>query len=183
MMTPKELQALAKETLDQMLHTLEIHADCQVIAQEEEEQETPAFSLALDTKEAGRIIGKKGQTQEALELLLNRILKRKDEDAPWIPILVDGRTTGKTGDVPKRGRDGRRPILDDETVDQLTRMAQDCAKEVRHWKKSRKLGPYLPAERRIIHTALKDDPQVETNSIPAPEAGERMKYVEISLKA
>lgn len=178
-MTPQELQTLAKETLDQMVRALGIQADCQILAEDDNEH----FAIDLQTQEAAKVIGKRGQTQEALELLFNRILKRKDEDAPWIPVQVDGRTTGKTGDAPKHTRDGKRTILDDETVDQLTRMAHDCAKEVRHWKKSRRLGPYLPAERRIIHTTLKDDPQVETNSIPAPEAGERMKYVEISWKA
>ena len=73
-------------------------------------------------------------------------------------------------------------VLDDETVEQLTNMALDCAKEVKHWKTSKKLGPYLPAERRVIHTALKENEFVTTNSIPAPEAGDRMKYVEILLK-
>ena len=64
---------------------------------------------------------------------------------------------------------------------QLEAMAKDTAKEVKHWKKAKRLGPYLPAERRVIHTALKDDPDVTTESIPALEVGERMKYIEIKL--
>lgn len=180
-MTPQELQSLAKKTLEEMVKPLELQAECQIVPQGDSEE--GAFTISLQGRDCGRIIGRKGQTLEALELIFNRIMKRHDEDAPWIPLEIDGYTTGKIGDAPRRGgKDGRRFQLDDETLERLTHMAKDCAKEVKHWKKSRKLGPYLPVERRAIHTALKDDPDVTTNSIPAPEAGERMKYVEILLK-
>ncbi|MBR4125235.1 MAG: hypothetical protein IKR13_03450, partial [Victivallales bacterium] len=89
---------------------------------------------------------------------------------------VDGYSTGHTGAPPER-----HGILDNDTIMMLESMAKDTAKEVKHWKKSKRLGPYLPAERRVIHTALKDDSEVTTESIPAPEAGERMKYIEVKL--
>ena len=177
-MTQEELQALAKNSLDKMVELLDFQAQSAI----QNAEEGQGFKLNLASEDAGRIIGRKGQTIEALELVLNRINNKNDEDAPWVPVEIDGYSTGRTGDAPKRDKDGRRCILDDETVDQLTRMALDCAKEVRHWKKSKRLGPYLPAERRVIHTVLKDDAEVTTESIPAPEAGDRMKYVEILLK-
>ena len=176
-MTAEELQTLAKESLDKMTDTLGFQATSTIAANDEGN----GFKLSLASEDAGRIIGRKGQTLEALELVLNRIVKKNDEDAPWVALEIDGYSTGRTGNAPER-KGGRHSILDDETVEQLTHMALDCAKEVRHWKKTKKLGPYLPAERKVIHTALKDDPEVTTNSIPAPEAGERMKYVEVLLK-
>ncbi len=177
-MTAEELQKLAKEALDTMTDKLGFQATATVVPAEDGN----TFKLDLASEDAGRIIGRKGQTLEALEMILNRILKKNDEDAPWIALEIDGYATGRTGNVPEHREGGRRSILDEETVEQLTHMALDCAKEVRHWKKTKKLGPYLPAERKVIHTALKDDPEVTTNSIPAPEAGDRMKYVEVLLK-
>lgn len=170
-MTEQEFKDLAKQTLDQMTALLEYRATSTILPGEHDN-----FKLSLATENAGRIIGRKGQALEALELLLNRILKKNDEDAPWVPVEVDGYSTGHTGAPPER-----HGILDDETIRQFECMAKDTAKEVKHWKKSKRLGPYLPAERRVIHTALKNDPEVTTESIPAPEAGERMKYIEVKL--
>ena len=171
MMTEQEYKDLAKNTLDQMTELLGYGANSTVLPGEHDN-----FKLSLASEAAGRIIGRKGQALEALELLLNRILKKNDENAPWVPVEVDGYSTGHTGAPPER-----HGILDDDTVMQLEAMAKDTAKEVKHWKKAKRLGPYLPAERRVIHTALKDDPDVTTESIPAPEVGERMKYIEIKL--
>lgn len=176
-MTSQELQTLAKDALEKMTVTLGFPTEITIVPTDEN-----SFKLTLASEDAGRIIGRKGQTLEALELVLNRIVKKNDENAPWVPVEIDGYSTGRTGAVPERGKDGRRPILDDETIDQLTHMALDAAKEVRHWKKAKRLGPYLPAERRIIHTTLKDDPDVTTESIPVPEEGPRMKYINVILK-
>lgn len=170
-MTDQEYKDLAKQTLEQMTTLLEYGATITVLPGEHDN-----FKLSIAAEDAGRLIGRKGQSLEALELLLNRILKKNSEEAPWVPVEVDGYSTGHTGAPPER-----RGILDDDTVMQLECMAKDTAKEVKHWKKSKRLGPYLPAERRVIHTALKGDPEVATESIPAPEAGERMKYIEVKL--
>lgn len=179
-MTEQELQTLAKETLDQMIAKLGFQADCTNQTTENGDQK-----LIVASEDARVLIGRKGQTLEAFEIILNRILKKNDENAPWFSLDIDGYTTSHDGaarDDNRHERRSRRSILDDDTIETLTHIALDAAKEVRHWKKARRLGPYLPAERRIIHTTLADDPVVTTNSIPAPEAGERMKYVEILMK-
>ncbi len=180
-MNNQEMQQLAEEALGKIAESLGFQVKTTVVAPEDPEKNT--FKLIVETEKPQHIIGKKGQTLEALETILNRILKKNQEEAPWVALEIDGYSTGRTGNAPEhKGEHGRRHILDDETVEQLTNMALDCAKEVKHWKTSKKLGPYLPAERRVIHTALKDNEFVTTNSIPAPEAGDRMKYVEIILK-
>ena len=171
MMTEQERKDLAKKTLDEMTALLELGATSTIMPGEHDN-----FKLSIASEDAGRIIGRKGQSLEALELLLNRILKKNDEDAPWVPVEVDGYSTGHTGAPPER-----HGILDDDTIRMLESMAKDTAKEVKHWQKPKRLGPYLPAERRVIHTALKSDAAVTTESIPAPEAGARMKYIEVKL--
>lgn len=170
-MNEQEYKDLAKNTIDQMTKLLGYEATSTLLPGEHDN-----FKVSLASEDAGRIIGRKGQALEALELLLNRILKKNDEDAPWVPVEVDGYSTGHTGAPPER-----HGILDNDTIAMLESMAKDTAKEVKHWQKPKRLGPYLPAERRVLHTALKDDPAVTTESIPAPEAGERMKYVEVRL--
>ena len=167
-MSQEERQAKAVEFLQGALTRLGIQAEIEV-----EQAEEGAFKLQLQSENAGRLIGRKGQVLEALELLLNRILKRQDEKAPWVPIEIDGYTTGHTAGEHRAGG----AHLDSEEAERFEHLALDAAKEVRHWKQEKRLGPYLPAERRIIHTALKGDPEVTTESIEAPEAGPRMKYV------
>src|SRR5450756_2206609 len=46
--------------------------------------------LSVHTETPGRLIGRKGQYLESLELLLNRIVKKKAEDFPGIAIDIDG---------------------------------------------------------------------------------------------
>ena len=48
------------------------------------------FEVSLKTSEPGRLIGRKGYYLESLELLLNRILRKKFQQVPWVAIDVDG---------------------------------------------------------------------------------------------
>ena len=167
-MTAQELQEAAQTALASMIQSLGYDATIEPV-----EAENGALTLNLKMDDAGRLIGRKGQVLEALELLLNRILKRQDETAPWVSVEIDGYSTGHTAGEHRAGG----AHLDSEEAERFEHLALDAAKEVRHWKQEKRLGPYLPAERRIIHTALKGDPEVTTESIEAPEAGPRMKYV------
>ena len=45
--------------------------------------------------DAGRIIGRKGQTLEGLQLLLNRIMFKEDEECPRISLDIDGYSDGE----------------------------------------------------------------------------------------
>ena len=47
------------------------------------------------TDDAGRIIGRKGQTLEGLQLLLNRIMFKEDEECPRISLDIDGYSDGE----------------------------------------------------------------------------------------
>ncbi|MBR4125618.1 MAG: KH domain-containing protein, partial [Victivallales bacterium] len=76
-MTEQERKELAKKNLDKMTEMLGYGATSTVLPGEHDN-----FKLSLASEDAGRIIGRKGQALEALELLLNRILKKNDEDTP-----------------------------------------------------------------------------------------------------
>ncbi len=53
-------------------------------------EENGEIILSVESEDAGRIIGRKGQTLESIQLLLNRMAQKDDPDYPRIQIVVDG---------------------------------------------------------------------------------------------
>ena len=170
MMEATALEEKATTALTEMVKLLGINAEVSAGALEDNR-----LKLCLNSSEAGRLIGRKGQSLESLELLLNRILKCSDEENPWVPVEVDGYSTGRTG--------GDGPRRRGETVDQerFECIAVDTAKEVKRWQKEKKIGPFSPAERRVIHMTLREDSEVLTESEAIPGDSGR-KYVVVRLK-
>jgi spoIIIJ-associated protein len=103
-------------------------------------------SLELEIKGdgSGILIGRHGQTLDALEYLLNRIVARRIKDA--MPILLDTEAY----------RARRRQ--------QLHRMALSTGERAKREHVAVKLDPMPPRDRRIVHLALKDDPMITTRS-------------------
>jgi spoIIIJ-associated protein len=90
------------------------------------------------------LIGRRGQTLEALELLANLIVARRL--ARRMPVIVDA----------ERYRERRREALEAlarRTATRVRRMGQPVA-----------LEPMSPSERRVIHTTLAVVPGVATHS-------------------
>ena len=103
--------------------------------------------LLLDVKaeDSGRLIGRQGQTLSDLQYILNRILFQQDEQAPKIMVDVAGYRA--------------------QARDALVKKAHDAAEKVRRWGDTVELEPMTAFDRRIIHTALKDDPDIMTQSV------------------
>ena len=111
------------------------------------------------TGDAGRIIGRTSQTLDAIQFLLNRLLSRKYEESPY--CVVDA----------EHYRERRREKLLADAREALERVRQNG----HPWRM-----PLLNSmERRIIHQALKDCPDVRTHS--EDEDSEGRKRVVISL--
>jgi len=67
------------------------------------------IELSVESQDAGRIIGRKGQTLESLQLLLNRMMQKDDPDYPRIQISIDGYSTRRPdsrGRAPREQDDG-----------------------------------------------------------------------------
>jgi spoIIIJ-associated protein len=94
---------------------------------------------------SGLLIGRHGQTLDALEYVVNRILARKLKDAAT-PVSIDTESY--------RARRRR----------QLHRMALAKGEQAKREHLAVALDPMPPRDRRIIHLALKDDPMVTTRS-------------------
>jgi spoIIIJ-associated protein len=91
-----------------------------------------------------RLIGHRGETLRSLEYLLNQMVKRQDATAPRVLIDIAGY------------KQARRESLEE--------MAQEIAARVKESGAEEELKPMNPAERRIVHMALREIEGVETES-------------------
>lgn len=121
-------------------------------------EETDKLYVEIISDSAGIIIGKRGKTLEALQLITN-IIVNKDKDK-WIKVILDI----------ENYRDKRENTLTD--------LAVKVASKVKKTGKFQILEPMNPFERRIIHMALQNDPRIVTKS----EGAGNLKKVKIYLR-
>jgi spoIIIJ-associated protein len=123
-----------------------------------------ASALAIHGDESGVLIGRRGQTLDALEYIVNRIVAREDEHGAR--IVVDSQNY----------RARRRQSLED--------LAHRLAERARRRGKTVTLNPMSPRDRRIVHLALQNEHSLVTRSagkgyvrklliIPEGERGDR----------
>src|ERR1044071_2640493 len=141
-MTPQEL-------LDDMLGFLGF-----VVEIQEQQNEAGNLVLQLYTEESRRLIGRNGETLEAIQFLLNRLIQAKDKDAP--KVIVDC--------------EHYRSMREDRIVQRV----RELAERVRISGRSLRLEPMNSYERRLVHNAFKDDPDVATWS---PSDSARIKQI------
>jgi spoIIIJ-associated protein len=141
-MTPKEL-------LDTILGYLGF-----VVQIEEMQNEAGNLVLQIYTEESGRIIGRDGETLEAIQFLLNRLIQAKDKEAA--KVVVDC--------------EHYRSMREDRIVQRV----RELAERVRITGRSLQLEPMNSYERRLVHNAFKDDPDVGTWS---PSDSARIKQI------
>ena len=104
------------------------------------------LTLMVYTAEKDRLIGRNGVLLEDIQLLLNRVLLAKDKDAPKVQVDIEH----------------WREMRDDA----LAQRVRQLAEAVRQTGRPYHLEPMNAYERRIVHTAFKDDPEVMTWSPP-----------------
>ncbi len=156
------------------------------------EEKNGKLQVKITSDDAGRIIGRKGQILESLQLLANRILFKQDDEFPHVMLSIDGygerrkRRSDDEGaaengeESAPRSERRRSPRTGASRIsnEQLEQQAKDAAKEVKRWGEPVKLPEMNAHDRRIIHVTLQDDPEVTTES----EGEGAMKKVVISLK-
>lgn len=178
------------KTLATMFDYLGLNASLRI------EEKGNRLAVKITSDDAGRIIGRKGQALESLQLLLNRIMFKDNEDCPHILLDIDGYARGEreargpreneggeNGEErrPQRERRERRRYNDGPeraSTAQLEQQALDATKEVKRWGDPVKLPEMNAHDRRIIHVTLQNDPEITTES----EGEGAFKKVVISLK-
>lgn len=102
------------------------------------------FTIKASGDGAALIIGRHGETLEAIEYLLNRIAGGSPNDAPRINLDVEGY------------RERREASLQE--------LAKSSAEQVVSSGRPAVLQPMSPRDRRIVHLALQEDGRVSTHS-------------------
>ncbi len=113
------------------------------------EDET-GFHVAIDTKDAGRLIGFKGESLEGLQLLVTQILSRKmkaTEGTEFKRVIIDVMEWRK------------------QKEDELTEKAKSWAAEVAETGETLELEPMPSWQRRLVHLVVQDIPGLESESI------------------
>jgi spoIIIJ-associated protein len=128
----------ARETLEMMLGHLGL------VFEVEEADHGGRTVLNIRTREAGRLIGRDGHNLEDLQYLLNRILNRAEEGASNVLIDVEGYRQKEKQDFLDRVR---------ELADQVRRTGEPLA-----------LAPMNSFDRRLVHQAFAEDPDIATES-------------------
>ena len=101
--------------------------------------------LDVTADESGRLIGRQGQTLADLQYIVNRILFQADQTAPKVMLDVGGYRA--------------------QAREALVKKAQEAAEKVRRWGDAVEMEPLNAFDRRIVHHALRDDPDVESHSV------------------
>ena len=133
------MPAQPKEVLEKILSLLDFPATV--------EEHKLDGDLLLDVKmeDSGRLIGRQGQTLADLQYITNRIVFQQDATSPKVMVDVGGYRL--------------------QARETLMKKAQEAADKVRRWGEPVELEALGSFDRRIIHHAFKDDPDVETQSV------------------
>lgn len=136
----KKTEAMIKKTAEELLQLLEIEEPKISL----EKDKSGVFHLTIETKDSGILIGYRGENIYAFQLILGLIVYKKL--GSWQRVIVD------VGDWRQKREK------------QLQRVALSAAQRAK-FSGEPVVMPYLnAAERRIIHLALADNPDVETHS-------------------
>ncbi|MEO8207377.1 MAG: R3H domain-containing nucleic acid-binding protein [Chthoniobacterales bacterium] len=144
---------IPRETLDAILGYLGFAFEI------EEQQKEGGLVLQIFTHDADLIIGRRGETLEDLQFLVNRILQTKDRETARVVVDVEH----------------YRMMRDDALVQRVKQLAIAVTNSG-HPMQTEPLNSY---DRRLVHNAFKDDEQVMTWS-PSDEA--RLKRVTLKLR-
>ena len=120
------------------------------------DQESGSLNVNMEGDDMGVLIGKRGQTLDSLQYLTSLVVNREQKN--YVRVKVD------TEDYRKRRKDT------------LENLAKNIASKVKRSGEAVSLEPMNPYERRIIHSALQGNANVETYS----EGNEPYRYVVVA---
>jgi spoIIIJ-associated protein len=143
---------VARGVLEALLERMGIEASVEMQGEPAGSEEKPSEHLTFDVMgdDLGILIGRRGQTLASLQFMVRLIVSHQTKR--WVPIVVDIESY-------RRRRS-----------EKLEALAERLAEQVKERGRPFTLRPMLPYERRIIHLALADHPNVTTESIGEGES-------------
>jgi spoIIIJ-associated protein len=133
-------EEIVKQLAEELLAGLQIPATVTVSPGEED-----TLSVNITTEESGLLIGYHGETLSSFQLILGLMVYKKL--GQWVKVVLE------IGDYRAK------------RAEQLTAMAQAYANQALSTGQPVYLPPLPPSERRVVHLALQENPQVETESV------------------
>ena len=135
----KEEIEIAKEFIENILIKSKINAKVNAI------QEDNLIKISIEGKEATCLIGRRGETLDAVQFLTGLALNKINKDS-HMRVVVDIENYRS------------------KREESLVRYARKVAREVAKTRRTKKLDYMNPYERRIVHSALQNDKYVITYS-------------------
>ena len=149
---PEEAIRRAETFLKDVLRTMEMEVEVKSVFEDD------TLSVDLSGEDMGLLIGKRGQTLDSLQYLTSLVVNKGK--ASYVRVKLD------TEDY----RERRKATLEN--------LAKNIAFKVKKTRRPVFLEPMNPYERRIIHSALQNDPYVTTHS----EGDEPCRKVVVTLR-
>ena len=118
------------EVLDNLLGMLLLEGSYDI------EEGEDSFLVSIETKDAGRLIGARGESLDGLQLLVNQMVARKIGEESFKRVVIDV--------------EGWRKQKEEE----LVQSAKSWGKQVLESGKELELEPQSPWQRRIIHMTI-----------------------------
>jgi len=114
----------------------------------------PESGLQVFTEEANTLVGRRGDRLEDIQYLVNRLIQAHEPKAPRVRVDIEH----------------YRSMKEDGMLEEIRGLAE----RVRASGRPIKLDPMNSYERRMVHSAFKDDPDVATWS---PDDRGRLKRI------
>jgi spoIIIJ-associated protein len=135
-------QRLALEFLTDVIDHMEM--DCDVALRRPRSEEGDDIQLEVEGRDAGRIIGKKGQVLAALQFLCNRVVNRPGLDRRHVTVDAEGYRHRRESSLATMARRlGKQAVTDGKIIT---------------------FEPMNPRDRRVVHLALAKFEGVVTKS-------------------
>lgn len=136
----EKAEKLVSELIDYFLGAMGVVAETYI----REDDEEGSMTFEIEGQDAGLLIGRRGETLEALQFLIRTVTNRQLGRKAYVVIDIE--------DYRER------------RVQMLGRLARRTAGRVGSSGNEDSLEPMSPAERRIVHMALAGHPEVRTES-------------------
>lgn len=132
--------ALAKQIIANMLEAMGFE---EYTVYEDQLESRQILAIAADNQAV--LIGRKGESLAAFQILFNALLKHKDSTAPFITLDIAG--------------------YKKERIEKVMRIAEETAQKVRDYGREQEMHPMNAFERRVVHMVLAEMPELETESV------------------
>lgn len=149
----EETIEVARQMMLELLEHIGIRANVEATLSEE------SLNFVITGDREGVLIGKRGRTLESLQFLFNRMVNKRFREGVKVYIDVNGYKAKRT--------------------DSLRKMVGRLGERVKRTEKPLTIGPFNPHDRRVIHLAIKEDPDLEAESLGEGE----MKRIRITPKS